>query len=60
MQKKTPVYLTATYGSGEDIQYVTGKTKKDIIFTADFMRVEIISSLNNDYAKTLRLKQILN
>ena len=60
MEKKAPIYLTAVLGSGKDNEFILGKTKDDIIFTADFMRVEIISSLNEDYAKTLRLKQILN
>ena len=60
MEKKASAYLTAVLGSGKDNEFIMGKTRDDIIFTADFLRVEIISSLNNDYAKSLRKKQILN
>ena len=60
MEKKAPAYLTAVLGHGKDNEVIVGKTKEDIIFTADFLRVEIISSLNNDYARSLKLKQTLN
>lgn len=60
MEKKAPEYLTAIFKTSETTELILGKTREDIVFTADYLRAEIISSLKKDYAVKLREKTILN